>query len=320
MSDENPNEKINDSTEDIEEELEEEELVEEGIEEEIIEEPEVEDEDDEGFDSYMQEVDLLSQDFSDLEDFDLEELQDIKDAIEQVKQQETTEEVFEEIHEETEVPEVIPSQESEIDSYLKEREQLTQDFSDLEELDLDELTEMKEAIASVSEEEIGVDGEARPQQVVSDELEEKIRTELEKRKEAYKEKEVTAEDFQNYIKEKRDKIWYHSLYYLVFETEDHSAPKEGLYDVLKEVCSKNPIDPIPQQQFYFGLGYILRLKLYDKDIVKYKGGKFKININVENLKKILEENGEPISRRPVISEEEQKKMISDFLKDDFLDI
>ena len=50
------------------------------------------------------------------------------------------------------------------------------------------------------------------------------------------------------------------------------------------------------------------------------GGKFKINVNIDSLKSILEEAGEPISTRPVIEEKEKKKMFSDFLKDDFLDI
>ena len=50
------------------------------------------------------------------------------------------------------------------------------------------------------------------------------------------------------------------------------------------------------------------------------GGKFKININLENLKEWLEIAGEPISKRPIITQEERKGMFSDFLKDDFLDI
>ncbi len=91
--------------------------------------------------------------------------------------------------------------------------------------------------------------------------------------------------------------------------------------MLKEVTSKSPIDPIPENQFYFGLGYILRLTLNDKKVVKYmKGGKFKINIGIKSISEILEEAGEPISTRPILKEEEKKKMYTDFLKDEFLDI
>ena len=50
------------------------------------------------------------------------------------------------------------------------------------------------------------------------------------------------------------------------------------------------------------------------------GGKFKINVNVDNLKTILEEVGEPISTKPIIEEKEKKKMFDNFLKDDFSDI
>lgn len=270
--------------------------------------------------AYIKEIDILSEDFSDLSDLDMEELQDIKEAVEEVRKGKSKEEVSEDEIEEAEVSEEISVVNSELMTYLDEREQLSQNFTDLQELDLDELRDMKEAIATMKSEAKDVESIEKTEQPISEGLEQKIRLELEKRKEIQKKKEVTAEDFQNYIKDKRDKIWYHSLYHLVFETEDHSASKEGLYDLLKEVTSKSPFDNIPQQQFYFGLGYLLRLKLYDKDIIRYKGGKFKINVNVDLLKRILEENGEPISRRPIIPKEEQDKMISNFLKDDFNDI
>lgn len=313
MSDEKENYEMVIDEEDSEEEEESEANLEDLEEDKFVDEKEA------GLEGYMDDLDL-SGDFSDFDDFDLEELQDIKDAIAQVKHHDDVDKVIEEDFQKSEITDAVTDSDSEMDTYLKEREALSEDFSDLQELDIDELSEMKDAIASVSGGESGVEGGEQLQQVVSDELEEKIRIELEKRKKIEKAKEITAEDFGNYVKEKREKIWFHALYYLVFETNDHSATKEGLYDVLKEVTSKNAIDPIPQQQFYFGLGYILRLKMYDKDIVRYKGGKFTININVENLRKILEENGEPISRRPIITEEKQKEMISDFLKDEFLDL
>ena len=125
----------------------------------------------------------------------------------------------------------------------------------------------------------------------------------------------------DYIKDKRDKIWYHALYYLLFNTEDFTASKELLYEMLKEVTSKSPIDPIPEHQFYFGLGYLLKLSLNDKKIIRYyKGGRFKINTSIEELQGIFTEAGEPISTRPIIKEEERKKMYKDFLKDNFDDI
>ena len=270
--------------------------------------------------TYMKEMDMLSEDFSDLSDFDIEELQDIKEAIEEVRRGKMKEEISEDQTEEAAVSEEISIEDSELIAYLDEREQLSQDFTDIQELDLDELRDMKEAIATIKSETENIEAIEKSEHPISEGLEQKIRLELEKRKEIQKKKEVTVEDFQNYIKDKREKIWYHSLYHLVFGTEDHSALKEGLYDILKEVTSKSPFDDIPQQQFYFGLVYLLRLKLHDKDIIRYKGGKFKINVNVDTLKRILEENGEPISRRPIIPKDERDKMISDFLKDDFEDI
>jgi vacuolar-type H+-ATPase subunit B/Vma2 len=50
------------------------------------------------------------------------------------------------------------------------------------------------------------------------------------------------------------------------------------------------------------------------------GGKFKININIDMLKDILEVAGKPISTKPVIEEGEKKKMFKNFLEDNFLDI
>jgi hypothetical protein len=194
----------------------------------------------------------------------------------------------------------------------------------MDEIDFDELRDMQDAISSVKQEELqgSSDGESeiQPTQEISKELEDRIKQELLKRKEV-EEEIITPEKFLEYIKNKRDKIWYHALYYLVFNIEDHLASKSLLYDVLKEVTSKSPIDPIPEHQFYFGLGYILRLNLNNKQVVRFlKDRKFKINVNIDHLKDLLEETGEPISTRPVIKEEEKKKMFKDFLKEDFFDI
>jgi len=268
---------------------------------------------------YLEEMKALESDFSDLEDLDIEELQEIQEAIMQVKESEETSEI------ELSNEEII---EEEIMAELKEekkiREEMVTDFSDMDEIEFEELKDMQDAIDSVKQDESQgvIEGETdiQPTQGLSRELEERIKQELLKRKEVEKEI-VTPEKFLDYIKNKRDKIWYHALYYIVFNVEDHIASKKLLYDVLKELCSKSPIDPIPEHQFYFGLGYILRLSLNDKQIVKFsRDGKFKINVNVDNLREMLEIAGEPISTRPIIKEEEKREMYKDFLKEDFFDI
>lgn len=284
--------------------------------EEENEEVEVEDDD---LKAYLEEMKALESDFSDLEDLDMEELQEIQDAIAKVKESEEAPKI-----------EVISEEltEEEIEIELKEEKELKEamvtDFSDIDEIDFEELKDMQNAIESVKQDEIqGIaegETEIQPTQGVSRELEERIKQELLKRKEI-EEEIITPEKFLDYIKNKRDKIWYHALYYIVFNVEDHIVSKMLLYDVLKEVTSKSPIDPIPEHQFYFGLGYILRLNFNNKQVVRFlKDGKFKINVNVNNLKEMLEIAGEPISNRPVIKEEEKKKMFKDFLKEDFFDI
>jgi len=269
--------------------------------------------------TYLSEMKALESDFSDLDDLDMEELQEIQDAISKVKENENL--INEELIEENLHP-------TETYEELKEEQELKNamisDFSDMDEIDLDELREMQDAIETVKQENqssLEGEGEIQSTQGISKELEDRIKEELLKRKELVEEEVVTPEKFLNYVSNKRDKIWYHALHYLVFDVEDHTASKSLLFDVLKEVTSKSPIDPLPEHQFYFGLGYILMLSLNNKQVVRFmRGGKFKINVNVENLKEILEESGNPISKRPVIKEEEKKKMYDDFLKDDFLDI
>lgn len=269
---------------------------------------------------YLEEMKALETDFSDLEDLDLEELQEIQDAISKVKEGEelTEAEVVSERLSGGEEINVEMSEEKEI------REAMITDFSDMDEIDFDELRDMQDAMSSVKQEELqGIpDGvsESQPTQEISKELEDRIKQELLKRKEV-KEEGITPEKFLDYIKNKREKIWYHALYYIVFNVEDHIASKSLLYDVLKEVTSKSPIDPIPEHQFYFGLGYILRLNFNNKKVVRFlKDRKFKINVNINNLKELLEVAGEPVNTRPVIKEEEKKKMYKNFLNEDFMDI
>ena len=266
---------------------------------------------------YLDEIEHLKVDFSDLEDLDMEEIQEMQDAIAEVQESENVSETG---NNENIIDQKIVS--AEFKDELMQKETMYEDFSDLDDIDLDELMDMKEAIDSVQQENIHEnESEGNAVQPIPDDLEARIKQELSLKLEEKKEEVITPEKFLEYIKTKKDKIWYHALWYLVFEVEDHTASKVLLYDVLKEVTSKSAIDPIPEHQFYFGLGYLLRLTMNDKQIIRYmRGGTFKININVESLKKLMEEAGEPISNRPVIPKEEKKQMFADFLKDDFTDI
>lgn len=281
----------------------------------------LEDEEFEGDDlqAYIKEMEALKSDFSDLDELDMEELQEIQEAIIKVKEGENL------------VTKVLikdDGNDNAIREELKEeydlKEAMLTDFSDMDEIDLDELREIQDAIETVKHEVQGssedVEG-IQPTHEVSKELEKRIKEELLKRKELEEEEAVSPDNFLEYVSNKREKIWYHALHYLVFGIDDHTASKSLLFDVLKEVTSKSPIDPIPEHQFYFGLGYILRLTLNNKQVVRFmKGRKFKINVSIDLLKEILEKAGDPISTRPVLKEKEKKKMYNDFLKDDFLDI
>ena len=290
----------------------------------LEEEDSKEEEDD--LDKYISDMKNLETDFSDLEDLDLEELQEMQEAIAKVKELDDVQRdelSGEEIAEEYEHLEVN-SQATEREDYLMQKEAMISDFSDIEDIDFDELQEMQKAIETVKQEEgKAVDDTITQQQISSSEsseLEERIRQELLDRKQEVKKEVITPEKFLERTRNKRDKIWYHVLHYLVYQAEDHIASKELLYEMLKEVTSKSPIDPIPENQFYFGLGYILRLTLNDKQIVKYlRGGKFKINIGIKGISDLLEELGEPISTRPILKEEEKKMMYKEFLEDDFFD-
>jgi len=283
-------------------------------------------EDRDDLDLYISEMKNLETDFSDLEDLDLEELQEMQDAITKVKELESlqNEEIIEEeISKEYESFET-DIQTTEREDYLKQKEAMINDFSDIDNIDFDELQEMQKAIETVKQEENqtieNMSSQYPTSSVHSSELEERIKQELLERKQKIKKEIITPEKFLERTKNKRDKIWYHSLHYLVYQAEDNIASKGLLYEMLKEVTSKSPIDPIPENQFYFGLGYILRLTLNDKQVVKYiKGGKFKINVGIKGISDILDEVGEPISTRPVLKEEEKRKMYKEFLTDDFFD-
>lgn len=294
------------------------------------------------FQEYMREMEFLKTDFSDLEDLDLEEIEEMKEAIFEVQQAEIGEN--EEINiiqqslnlEEQTIDEVEGSkdtsveineiiiEEPKIEDKEDQKESMLIDFSDLGKTDLNELLEMKKAVESVQQEELtSKRGKSKENQSMelSDELDRKIQEELGKKKKKEKKTITTEEDFIKYAKDRRDKIWYHALNYLAFKVEDHTSSKYLLYDMLKQDTSKSPLDPLPEHQFYFGLGYLLRLNIENNQIVRYLGaGKFRIQYDIESIKKIIEEAGPPIITKPIIKDETQKKYFKDFLSDDFSDI
>ena len=275
--------------------------------------------------TYLKEMESLETDFSDMDDLDFEEIQDMQDAINKMREIDT---IDEDIHIEpiltdtTEKDQKLPSEK---ERYITGKESLLTDFSDLDEIGIDELKEMQEAMKSVRQEDTTPQLEQDISMLstpgISSDLEKRIKQELLDRKEEVVKEIITPEKFIEQASNKRDKIWYHALHYMVYQSEDHISSKQLLYEMLKQVTSKSPIDPIPEHQFYFGLGHILRLTLNDKQVIRYlRSSQFKVNVAVEGLKELLDQVGEPISTRPVIKEEEKKQMIEDFLKDDFLDI
>ncbi|MHA1391257.1 MAG: hypothetical protein ACTSQT_03315, partial [Promethearchaeota archaeon] len=221
---------------------------------EINTEKEEQREDRDDLDIYISEMKHLETDFSDLEDLDFEELKEMQEAIAKVKE-------LEQLEGNENLEEFVPDlQSSEQEDYLAQKEAMISDFSDIEGIDFEELQEMQKAIESVKQEEIREAGAGINQiaktDLISSDLEERIKQELLERKQEAKKEVITPEIFIERTKDKRDKIWYHALYYLVYEAEDHVASKTLLYEMLKEVTSKSPIDPIIEPQFYFGLGYI----------------------------------------------------------------
>ena len=189
-------------------------------------------------------------------------------------------------------------------------------LSAMEEVEKEEKKTVAETIAAIES------GEQDREEVladISDELASKIKDELDQREDEEEENFVTEEDFITHSQKSLSKTWYHALYFLAFNSEDGEATKKVLYEALKEVLSKSPIDPIPEHMFNFGLSPLLNIQLYEKPVVSFKRGNFKLNFGRKKLQEILLKVGRPLSKRPVITKKEQKKMISDFLKDDFID-
>ena len=131
--------------------------------------------------AYMSEMENLETDFSDLDDLDMEELKEMQEAIALVKEggelpQSDAESPAEESIEEG----VVVDEQAE---YLEKREEMLGDFSDIEDMDIDELKDMKDAIEGVIQEEGGPEAETQTQQPVSAELEERIKEELRRKRE-----------------------------------------------------------------------------------------------------------------------------------------
>ena len=207
---------------------------------------------------------------------------------------------------------------------------LIEEYKEIKSFEVEESEEIEKAIEEVKKESeidklaLEIEGEFEPKAEklpnLDEEIEQKIEQELERKKKKKVKEVMTEEKFIEYLNSRRSKIMYFALWELVMKIDDHQSTKQGLYERLKDVTSTDPIDPINEHKFYFGLGYILRLKLYESPVVVFKNGKLKINVNVDNLKKMLEQVGDPISTRPIIPEEKKKKMIEDFFSDSFDEI
>ena len=221
-------------------------------------------------------------------------------------------------------PESLPPEEVLSDNGLMEQELLEfADFDSLEDLSEDDLADMMEAIEENKDQQIEIAEQEKPEfkPEIDAELEAKMQAELELKKQSRGIKETTREDLIEYLSERRAKIVYHALWHLIFNTSDeYILSKQMLYEALKEVTSKNPVEPLEEHKFYFGLGFILRLKLGIEKIIKFKAGKLQIAVNPKVLQEILLLIGDPISERPILTTKEKNKMFEDFLGDDFLDI
>ena len=193
------------------------------------------------------------------------------------------------------------------------------DFDDLAEMSEEDLREMQEAIAeNLEQEPLAVEPEFHPE--IDADLEQKMQAELAQKQKQKGKPTITKDQLIEYLGERRTKIVYHALWWLAFESEDHEASKQIIYDALKEVTSKDPVEPLEEHKFYFGLGFILRLKLLDQKIIQFKQGKLKLTVAIPMFQDMLRIIGDPISERPILSSKEKNKMYTDFLSDDFLDI
>jgi len=188
-------------------------------------------------------------------------------------------------------------------------------FSAMEDVKKDEANAIATAVQAL---ESGQDA-ATALQSVSTEVAERIQKQLEERSAAEEEHFVTEEEFVSHAKASLSKTWYHCLYFLTFKSETGVASKKVMYDALKEPLSKSPVDMLPEHMFNFGLSNLIKVQLYEKPVVTFKrGGEFKLEVKRKKMQELLQQVGPPMSKRPVVTRKEEKKMISDFFTNDKL--
>ncbi|MBN2150972.1 MAG: hypothetical protein JW839_05990 [Candidatus Lokiarchaeota archaeon] len=184
-------------------------------------------------------------------------------------------------------------------------------FGAMEEVKKEEADAIASAVQAI---ESGQDTATALQSLSSD-VAEKIQKQLEERA-AEEEHFVTEEEFVKHASTSAAKTWYHCLYFLAFKSESGTASKKVLYDALKEPLSKSPVDVLPEHMFNFGLSTLIKIQLYEKPIVLFKrGGEFKLDVNRKKLQELLIQIGPPLSKRPVVTRKEEKKMIDEFFTD-----
>ncbi len=150
--------------------------------------------------TYLEEMESLETDFSDMEDLDLEEIQAMQDAINKVREIDASNEDISiesiSISGDTEESQKLTVEK---ERYIAEKESLLTDFSDLDEIGFDELKEMQEAMKSVRQEDttpqLEQDISMLSTSGISSELEKRIKQELLDRKEEVVKQIITPEKF-----------------------------------------------------------------------------------------------------------------------------
>jgi hypothetical protein len=204
-------------------------------------------------------------------------------------------------------PVEVPKQEG--DSIFDSSADLEDILSAMEDVKQDEAESIAKAVKAI---ELGETSASEMLEGMSTDLQDKIQKTLDQRSLEQKEEFVTEEDFVKMASTKTDRTWYHCLFYLAFNSEDGSAGKKILYDALKNDLSKNPVDPLPEHMFNFGLSSLVKVQLYDKPLVGFKKGTFTLQFDRKKLQELLLQIGRPLSKRPIITKKEEKKMIEDF--------
>lgn len=218
-----------------------------------------------------------------------------------------------------EIPGAAGGEVSDLDdeSIFESEGDLEEIFSAMEDVKKEEAKAVADAMKSIES------GEKQMEEAlanVSGELAEKIQKQLQERTKEDQKSFVSEDDFVANARQKNalEKTWYHCLHYLAFKAEDGTADKRVLYEALKDTLSKSPVDPVPEHMFNFGLGALVKVQLYEKPAVSFKKGVFTLQVNKKKMQALLQQIGPPLSKRPVVTEKEKKKMINDFFSDDFL--